>query len=144
MIKKILFLFLFLSYSAVAVELICKSETRWGHLTGYNYIDELRVCFDGCDDSDNEFSITIKDDTISDIAYGVFYETKPTDIKFTNSEVQFILPGKISYNNTKNYIDISIDRISGRFHAQEWRPHLKPYDIGIRWAGKCKPGKKLF
>ena len=136
-------LLLIFTTSASTVTLICKSETRWGHLSGHKVLDNLGLCFGGCDDKSKEFLINIENSQILDItSFDTIFKTTPLNIKFTNSEIQFNLPSITS--KSENYVDISINRVSGRFHAQMWHPHMKPFDMGDSWDGKCKPGKKLF
>jgi hypothetical protein len=136
-------LLLIFTTSASAITLICKSETRWGHVSGNEYLDNLALCFDGCDDKSKEFLINIENSQILEItSWSGFFKSPPLDIEFTNSEVNFSFHTIVP--KLKNHIDISINRVSGRFHAQSWSPHMKPYDMGESWAGKCKPGKKLF
>jgi len=138
-LKALLLISILYAPFANAVNLVCQATEMT-----YYWGDD---CQNGCERrSDAMFSIVFDSENqkIGEVTDFSLYRGKDVyGEEITPSLVFFRLPhiaNKVGKDN-KGYIDISIERVSGRFYgyAKDWKDNLfESFD------GKCRTGKKLF
>jgi hypothetical protein len=139
-LKLILPIFILYMPFANAVNLVCQANERADYMS-FGNVD----CSNGCEyTSDESFSVVFdsnKDRVIEVTNLSIFSGQNFYDEEITPSNVYFTLPQSGTKKGDFNRIEVSIERVSGKFSAYSYSKK----DAALRsYNGRCVIGKKLF